>query len=84
LALLALKSGAPVVFGRDERTPEGHVVHFGPIIDPPEGAEREEAVREFTAAFDRAIESGVRARPEQWFWMHKRWDIPKGAREAAG
>lgn len=83
LALLALKSGAPVIFGRDERTPEGHVLRFGPIIDPPAGAEREEAVRKFTEAFDREIENGVRARPEQWFWMHKRWELPKGAQEAA-
>ena len=78
-----MKSGAPVVFARDERTPEGHVVRFGPIVDPPMDAERDEAVRKFTEAFDRAIESGIRARPEQWFWMHKRWDLPNGARGAA-
>jgi len=78
LSLLALKSGAPVVVARAERTAEGHVLHFGPIVERPEAADRTEASQLFTEAFDRAVEEAVRARPEQWFWMHRRWDIPGG------
>jgi KDO2-lipid IV(A) lauroyltransferase len=77
LALLALKSGAPVVFAGVERVGDVHVVRFGPCIDPPEGLERGQAVDEFTRRFDAALEMAVRHRPEQWFWVHQRWKMPR-------
>ncbi|MDF1553194.1 MAG: lysophospholipid acyltransferase family protein [Deferrisomatales bacterium] len=77
LALLALKSGAPVVFGETERVGDVHVVRFGPCIDPPDGLERGQAVAEFTRRFDAALEAAVRRRPEQWFWVHQRWKLPR-------
>jgi KDO2-lipid IV(A) lauroyltransferase len=33
----------------------------------------ESDVRENTARFTRVIEDYVRAHPEQWLWVHKRW-----------
>lgn len=77
LALLALKSGAPVVFGECLRTGDDHVVRFGPVIEPPEESDRERAVREYTRRFDATIEAAVRRCPEQWFWVHKRWQLPR-------
>ena len=77
LALLALKSGAPVVFVGVERVGDSHVVRFGPRIDPPEGLERGQAVAEFTRRFDAVLEAAVRRRPEQWFWVHDRWKLPR-------
>jgi KDO2-lipid IV(A) lauroyltransferase len=54
------------------------VSRFGPLIEPPEIADREEAIQAFTRRFDEVIEAGVRRHPEQWFWFHKRWKLPKG------
>ena len=77
LALLALKSGAPVVPGFDERVGERHVIRLYPALPSPAEGTREEQVREYTAAFDAAIEGAVRRRPEQWFWVHRRWRLPE-------
>lgn len=78
LALLALKSGAPVVPGFDERVEGEHVIRFYPALVPPEEGTREEQVKRYTEAFDAAIEEAVRRRPEQWFWVHRRWRLPGG------
>lgn len=76
LALLALKTGAPVVPVFDERTGDGHVLRFLPALEAPEEGTREERILRYTAAFDATIEAAVRRRPEQWFWIHRRWRLP--------
>jgi KDO2-lipid IV(A) lauroyltransferase len=40
------------------------------------------AVRDAVALINQFIEAQVRAAPEQWFWVHKRW--PRAAWEKAG
>lgn len=77
LALLALKSGAPVVPGFDERVDGHHVIRFYPALPLPGGSMRQEQVLRYTGAFDAAIEDAVRRRPEQWFWVHRRWRLPR-------
>ena len=76
LAMLALKSGAPVVMVESTRTGSGFKVHFSSIVEPPETDDREEAIALFTQKFDDQIEQAVRRNPEQWFWMHRRWEVP--------
>jgi KDO2-lipid IV(A) lauroyltransferase len=80
LGLLALKTGAPVVFVRGRLMPDGlHALRFGPIIEPPpEGLERDEGVRVYTESFNRQLEKCIAECPEQWFWIHRRWDVPNG------
>ena len=34
---------------------------------------REEIVREYTARWSQQIEEKIRAYPDQWVWMHRRW-----------
>ncbi|MDW7711127.1 MAG: lysophospholipid acyltransferase family protein [Deferrisomatales bacterium] len=77
LALLALKTGAPVVPGFGERVGARHVIRVGTPVPPPTGGSREEQVRRYTEAFDAAIEAAVLRRPEQWFWVHRRWRLPR-------
>jgi len=41
----------------------------------------EEDIKIFTGLISAAVESFIWERPEQWFWVHRRW---KGAAEARG
>lgn len=70
LALLALRTGAPVVPIFLRREPDGrHCMDVSPALPPPEDGE----VATYTATFNRVIEAAIRRAPEQWFWMHDRW-----------
>lgn len=73
-AALALKIGCPVTpafIHRDERLE--HHVRIYPPLAIPEGGSEEERLLELTAAATMAIERQIRAHPEQWVWMHRRW-----------
>lgn len=87
-AVLALRSGAPVFIGTAVRDQAGiHVVRLRPIPAPGPGDPEARAV-ELTAAHARALEEVVRARPEQYFWHHRRWKTapppPAGGERPAG
>ena len=70
LAVLALRTEAPVVPVFLRRTPEGdHCMDVGPALVPPPDGD----VLAYTATFNRAIEAEIRRAPEQWLWMHARW-----------
>ncbi|MGH7368733.1 MAG: lysophospholipid acyltransferase family protein [Candidatus Rokuibacteriota bacterium] len=70
LALLALRTGAPVVPVFLRREPAGrHCMEVGaPLPPPPDGL-----VTTYTTTFNRVIEATIRRAPEQWLWMHDRW-----------
>jgi Kdo2-lipid IVA lauroyltransferase/acyltransferase len=78
-ALLAMRARAPIcaVFAR--RLPDGrHAGELFGVIEPPARPSRawaEAAMKTLTAW----LEEFVRAEPEQWLWMHRRW---KGARDS--
>ena len=82
-ARLSLKSGAPIVMGFAVRRPDGRidVEVEGPLQVPDPGAP--DAVARLTALHVAVLEARVRARPELWFWLHRRWKTrpPAGARE---
>ena len=74
LALLALKTGAPVLPVFSVRRPDGtHAGWVGEPIEPAPGADRAERIGRTTARYTAAIEDFVRRHPEQWFWVHNRW-----------
>lgn len=77
LAVLALRTGAPVVpvfalpFGKGR-----YRMIYEHAVEPPSG-EGPEAVREFTQRCTDVLEMYVRRNPELWLWMHRRWrDAP--------
>lgn len=73
-AMLALRMGAPVVPGFDHRRPDGsHVLKIGPPLPQPADGSLDDRVWELTAAATAAVEWQIRAWPEQWVWMHRRW-----------
>lgn len=51
-------------------------------IPPPKSREPEE-IRAHTQACTKAIEDFVRAHPDQWIWMHRRWRTQPETAEAA-
>ncbi|MCU0233192.1 MAG: lysophospholipid acyltransferase family protein [Thermoanaerobaculales bacterium] len=73
-AVLALRRGCPLIPGFIARLPDGrHRVEIHPPLPVPQAGSFEDRVRELTAAATAAIEAQVRAHPEQWVWMHRRW-----------
>lgn len=77
LALLAAKSGAPVLPGVSVRE-EGlrHRAVIGPPVELATLPDREEEVGVNTARITAALESHIRRFPDQWFWVHNRWKNP--------
>ena len=73
-AQMAIKFGAPVVFGyaRRERDNSHTVILEGPLKLFRTGND-EEDIRTNTAMFTNMIENAILQNPEQWVWMHRRW-----------
>jgi len=73
-ATLAIRMRCPVIPGFVHRRPDGtHKAEFHPPLETPEGGTLDEQTLELTAAATAAIEQQIRAYPEQWVWMHRRW-----------
>jgi len=73
-AMLAIRNGAPVIPAFGHRRPDGsHLARVLPPLPVPEDGSLRERIRDLTAAATAAIEAQIRAHPEQWVWMHRRW-----------
>jgi KDO2-lipid IV(A) lauroyltransferase len=71
-----MKTAAPVVPGFLFRGVDGlsHVVRFGaPLEMAPAGDDADAAVIENLRRMSAAIEDAVRAAPDHWYWVHRRW-----------
>ncbi|MEA3280295.1 MAG: lysophospholipid acyltransferase family protein, partial [Thermodesulfobacteriota bacterium] len=73
LALLALKTEAPVVPVFLVREGPGFRVEFGPQIPLVKTGNKIKDVEANTLRYNRVIESVIRQYPDQWFWVHQRW-----------
>lgn len=72
LAIIAERSGAPVVPAYTYRTPEGrHVIVFEPEVPWQDASE--ENITTMTQVYTDKIEEIIRKHPEQWMWIHRRW-----------
>lgn len=85
IALFALEYRAPVlVFGASRRgRPLHYDLHLADVILPEEYARQPDAVRRITQRYTAALERLVRAHPEQYFWLHRRWKHEPARRPAA-
>ena len=73
-AMLAVRKRCPVVPGFIHRRPDGtHKIEIHRPLSMPSDGTIEDRVEEVTAAATAAIERQIRAHPEQWVWMHRRW-----------
>ena len=84
LAIIAMATGAPVLPATSWREPDGsHVLRFSEPLVPIESENSNEAIRLTTRAYNAALERLILARPEQWYWMHRRWKrVARKARKA--
>lgn len=76
LAALALHTGAavlPVFVPWDEKQQRFTLRIDPPLSITPTGNQTED-IRQLTSLFTSVVESYVRRYPEQWLWIHKRWN----------
>lgn len=74
LAIIALATGAPVLPASSWREPDGrHVLRFEDPLYPVEREDTGEAIRLTTRAYNESLEWLILRRPEQWYWVHRRW-----------
>lgn len=78
VALLSLKTGAPVVMAFPLALGGGR---YRVVCEPSPAAtltgDRAHDAAALTEAMTRRLEHYVRKHPEQWLWMHERWRVPE-------
>ncbi len=75
VAMLAIRANAVIVPAFaiwDERRGKYFMAH-DQIIEPVNSGDRKRDIEETTALFVAATERIIRAYPEQWIWIHRRW-----------
>ncbi len=74
LALLAIRTGAPIVPFLSLPGPKGswRIIYLPAFVADPE-ADRGLEVQRITARCTALLEGWIRDRPELWLWMHRRW-----------
>ncbi len=73
-AILALKTGCPILYGISVRQPDfSYRTEFYEISTDNLPADEEEKIIEVNQRMFDYLESCVRKYPEQWLWQHKRW-----------
>lgn len=73
-ASMAIKFGAPVIFGYIQRNKDNrHTVTIEGPLDLVRTGDNEHDIIANTAMLSKKIEDGIMKNPEQWVWMHRRW-----------
>lgn len=73
VAVLAMRTGAAVIpaFSLPLNDGRYRLIYEPPLVLP--SADNPEAVRDLTQRCTKVLEKYVRAHPERWLWMHRRW-----------
>ena len=85
VAMLAMRTNAlilPMCCVWNKESGKYNVFYGDRAIEPPNTGDRHRDVVEMTAEMTATMEKFIRAHPEQWMWIHKRWKTrPKGEKE---
>ena len=75
VAMLAHRTDAMIVpmYCAWDESKKRYKVGYGKIIEPVRSGNRQQDIIETTALYTAEIEKFIRAYPEQWLWIHKRW-----------
>jgi KDO2-lipid IV(A) lauroyltransferase len=76
MAALACRYGAPVVPAYTVRNPSGigHTIVVEPEVPVVRSGRKDVDIRINTQRFQKILERIVCKHPDQWFWMHRRWN----------
>ena len=86
-AIFALRSGAMIfpTFCVWEKEEKRYRLIHGSLIEPVRTGDRKRDIVETTALYTAEMEKVVRAYPDQWMWIHRRWKTrPPGEPELYG
>lgn len=74
-ALLAIRTNAVIIpmCGVWDEKKQHYIAIHGDIIEPVKTGDRHHDIVATTAVFTAAMEKLIRAYPDQWLWIHKRW-----------
>jgi KDO2-lipid IV(A) lauroyltransferase len=73
-AALAVKTGCALLPCYCEAKPDGRYrLVYGPPLEWTPSGSRQDDIAGITQGLTTIIEGWVRARPEQWLWIHRRW-----------
>ena len=73
LAMMALRTGAPVVPIYIFRKGDGYVAEVLPALPLIQTGDQRKDVEENTQQYNDTLEAIIRRYPDQWFWVHRRW-----------
>jgi KDO2-lipid IV(A) lauroyltransferase len=73
MALIALKTGAPVLPIFLIRADNGYAVEIGAPLPLIRTGDKTRDIEANTQLYNDAIERFIRRYPDQWFWVHQRW-----------
>jgi KDO2-lipid IV(A) lauroyltransferase len=83
-ARVAIAANVPIVIAMMERTGRGRfrawVVR---ILEAKPGADEHAEIERLTREINEAFEEVIRARPDHWYWIHRRWKTPPPAASPA-
>ena len=76
LALIALKTGSPVVpLFLTREVGSKFKCHYGEPIYPEKSDDLKSDIKKATEHFNKVIEEMIKRYPDQWFWLHRRWKV---------
>ncbi len=79
LAALALRLRCPVIPGYVERTgPARFRLTCEQPLDLPDTGDRAADIASLTQTVNDTMERWIRAKPESWLWLHRRWPASSG------
>ena len=84
VAMIAARTNAIIVpmYCVWDRKKKKYRVQYGKMIEHVNTGKRHDDVAATTAAFTAEMEKFIRAYPDQWLWIHKRWKTrPEGEEE---
>jgi len=72
-AIIARKTGAPVLPAFIRRVNDGHLIEIGEEIELDAAENYEKAVYNDTVKLSGKIEEYIKENPAEWLWIHRRW-----------
>lgn len=75
MATLAIKMNVPIIMVKAIRQKDGHyLLSVFPPVPVPIGLPRDEAERQVMTFVNHTYEEWIRENPEQWLWIHRRFE----------